>query len=90
MFDDNKCWKIEGSGTEVERGILVEVSEQVDAEGVLLVQLVAVSVLHCFVGVTRAGVLQEDVPGNDKLQLSKYARASSGLRMTEIKRGCKN
>lgn len=50
----------------MESSVLVEVSEQVDAEGMLLVQLVAISVLHRFVCMTRGGVLQKNVPENDE------------------------
>lgn len=47
---------------EVELSVLVEVGEQVYSEGVLLVQLVAISVLHCFLRVTWDRILQKDVP----------------------------
>lgn len=41
---------------------LVEVGEEVDPERVLLVQLVAISILHSIYGMGRRRVLQEDVP----------------------------
>lgn len=46
--------------------VLVEVGEQVDAEGMLFIQLVAISILHCFLCMTWDGVLQKNVPENDK------------------------
>lgn len=46
----------------MKQSVLVKVGEQVYTEGVLLVQLVAISVLDSFVRMTRDRVLQKNVP----------------------------
>lgn len=66
-----------------ERNVLVEVGEQVDAEGVLLVQLVAVGVLHRLVGVARDRVLQENVPENDQIKCFKNTCTANGSRVEQ-------
>lgn len=66
VFQENKKHCVWKHGRKLKRSVLVEVGKEVDPEGVLLIQLVAIGVLHCFLCETRDRVLQKNVPEKNK------------------------